>query len=208
MERSPTRRSPFGLAGLGRFPVLWLGLVVCAVAAATYGIAGRVLGTPRGGTALSAPVGSIHGAAPGAHEFARQLAGMTNQFAALQRDDARVGKVDCVQASKGHYMCSFAVLRPSRPEQADRALERAAGLAQALAASLVVVSVAPSPRLAEPVPVLEPVDAPAAAIPGGPGMGSPIPVPLPEQQRPEPRDLARNQLERARMTLARRQVEA
>jgi nucleotide-binding universal stress UspA family protein len=93
-------------------------------------------------------------------------------------------------------------------EQADRALERAAGLAQALAASLVVVSVAPSPRLAEPVPVLEPVDAPAAAIPGGAGMGSPIPVPLPEEQRPEPRDLARHQLERARMTLKRRRVEA
>jgi hypothetical protein len=117
MERSPTRRLPFGLAGLGRFPVLWLALVVCVVAAATYGIAGRVLETPRGGAALSAPVGSIHGAAPGPHEFARQLAGMTNQFAALQRDDARVGKVDCVQASKGHYMCSFAVLRPSRPEE-------------------------------------------------------------------------------------------
>ncbi len=117
MQRGLAHRSPFGLAGLGRFPVLSLGLVVCAVAAATYGIAGRVLGTPRGGTALSAPVGSIHGAAPGAHEFARQLAGMTNQFAALQRDDARVGKVDCVQASKGHYMCSFAVLRPSRPEE-------------------------------------------------------------------------------------------
>jgi hypothetical protein len=119
MQRGLAHRSPFGLAGLGRFPVLWLGLVVCAVAAATYGIAGRVLGTPQAGRALSAPapVGSIHGAAPGAHEFARQLAGMTNQFAALQRDDARVGKVDCVQASKGHYMCSFAVLRPSRPEE-------------------------------------------------------------------------------------------
>jgi nucleotide-binding universal stress UspA family protein len=93
-------------------------------------------------------------------------------------------------------------------EQADRALERAADLARALAASLVVVSVAPSPRLAEAVPVLEPAEAPAAAIPGGAGMGSPMPVPLPEQRPPEPRELARHQLEQARMTLTRRRIEA
>jgi hypothetical protein len=117
MERRLTRRSPFGLASLGPFPVLSLGLVVGAVAAATYGIAGRVVGTPQGAGAPPAPAGSIHGAAPGAHEFARELAGMTNQFAALQGDDARLGKVDCVQASRGHYMCSFAVERPNRPEE-------------------------------------------------------------------------------------------
>jgi hypothetical protein len=40
---------------------------------------------------------------------------MTNQMAAQPGDGGRIGNVDCVQASKGHYMCSYGVFRPSRP---------------------------------------------------------------------------------------------
>jgi nucleotide-binding universal stress UspA family protein len=92
-------------------------------------------------------------------------------------------------------------------ESAERALDRAAELAQALAAQLVVVSVAKSPRLAEAVPVLVPADEPVPALPGPVATGAPVPVPL-EEPRPEPKELAQHQLERARMSLTRRRIEA
>lgn len=93
-------------------------------------------------------------------------------------------------------------------EGAERALERAAGLAQALHAGLLVVSVAPSSRQAETVPVVDPAEAPIAALPGPAGTGAPMPLPIPEEPRPEPRELAEHQLERARMTLAQMRVQA
>jgi nucleotide-binding universal stress UspA family protein len=94
-------------------------------------------------------------------------------------------------------------------EQADRALERAAELAHGLAARLVVVSVAPSHRLADEVPAVAPAEAPLQAMPIGPaGTGTPMPLLLPDEQRPEPRELARHRLERARMSLASKAVEA
>jgi nucleotide-binding universal stress UspA family protein len=92
-------------------------------------------------------------------------------------------------------------------EGAERALQRAAELAESLAAGLLVVSVVRSSRLAEGVPAVEPAQAPIPAIPGPSGTGAPMPLPLPEQPRPEPRELAQHLLERARMTLTRRRVE-
>jgi nucleotide-binding universal stress UspA family protein len=95
---------------------------------------------------------------------------------------------------------------------AERALERAAELAQALAASLLVVSVVRSSPLAEAVPALAQADVPlgpAPAVPSGPSLGAPaLPVPSPEDVRAEPRDLAEHRLERARMALRSRNVEA
>jgi nucleotide-binding universal stress UspA family protein len=90
-------------------------------------------------------------------------------------------------------------------EASERALERAAELAEALSAWLVVVSVERSSRV--PVPVVEPGTVVVPSPVGGPmPAGQPLPEPGPE--RPEPEELARRQLERARMTLARRRVEA
>src|SRR3954452_3448949 len=119
MWQAIARRSPFGLASLGPFPVVSVLLVAVGFGFATYGL-GRHAATssaqPDPAPAVRAQQ-SIHGAAPNAHEFARELAGMTNQFAAQQGDNGRLRNVDCVQASRGHYMCSFAVLRPAQPAE-------------------------------------------------------------------------------------------
>jgi hypothetical protein len=108
-------RSAFAtLRGLGPFPLISL-VLACAVAAGTYALGSRVDAVSHA-TAPAAGGESLHGAAPGAHEFARLFAGMTNQMAQQQGDGARVRNVDCVQgAIRGHYMCSYGIFRPSQP---------------------------------------------------------------------------------------------
>jgi nucleotide-binding universal stress UspA family protein len=92
-------------------------------------------------------------------------------------------------------------------DASERALERAAELAEALRARLVVVRVSRSSRLPATVPVPEPK---TVFVPGPAGGAIPPEPMLPpsEPERPEPKELAQRQLEQARMTLARRQVEA
>jgi nucleotide-binding universal stress UspA family protein len=91
-------------------------------------------------------------------------------------------------------------------DAAERALERAAEIAEALSARLVVASVsgyAPAPVSAfESSPELAP---PAVAGPVAPAGSVPLPQPAPAG--PDPEELARRQLERARMSLADGQVE-
>ena len=96
-------------------------------------------------------------------------------------------------------------------DEAERALARAAELAEALSAQLVIVSVSRSRRVPVTVPVLEP----AGPVPVPSGAGGPVatggsaPLPLPEPERvPEPKELAQRLLEQARMTLARRGIDA
>jgi nucleotide-binding universal stress UspA family protein len=93
-------------------------------------------------------------------------------------------------------------------DAAERALGRAAEVAEAFSARLVVVSVGrPAPAPA-PVSVLErapELAPPAVAGPVAPGGAVPIPQPPPAG--PEPEELARRQLERARMLLQSRKVE-
>ena len=96
-------------------------------------------------------------------------------------------------------------------DAAERALARAADFAQTLSARLVVVSVTGSAHVPaaapafEPAPVLVP---PAAAGPVATGGTMPLPEYPPESQPPEPEELAQRQLERARMSLASRPLEA
>src|SRR5689334_19819754 len=102
------RESLATLRVLGPFPAVSVALA-CVVAVTTYFV----------GSASTAPAGeSLHGDAPGPAEFARQLAGLANQFATETGAVARMEKVDCVQGEhRGHYMCSFAILRPPAPAE-------------------------------------------------------------------------------------------
>jgi nucleotide-binding universal stress UspA family protein len=75
-------------------------------------------------------------------------------------------------------------------DAAERALQRAAGIAEAFSARLIVVSVSGSPYVVGPV---------------APGM---VPLPEPVPAPPEPEELARRQLERAKMSLADRKLKS
>src|SRR6266536_4634406 len=92
-------------------------------------------------------------------------------------------------------------------DAAERARGRAAEIAQAFAARLVVVSVSGLATVTAPVSGFEPtaeLGPPAVAGPVAPGGTVPLPKPVSAQ---EPEELARRQLERARTSLARRKVE-
>jgi hypothetical protein len=54
---------------------------------------------------------------PSAAEFARAFVGTTNQFAAEHGDPTRISQPHCVQASPGHYMCSYVATRPRVPRE-------------------------------------------------------------------------------------------
>jgi nucleotide-binding universal stress UspA family protein len=91
-------------------------------------------------------------------------------------------------------------------KQAERAVVRAAELAQALRARLVVVSVAPQRSPTAPLAEVGPVEVPIPAAPGPIGAG--VPAPVPEEPQPDPEELAQHQLGRARRSLAGRDVDA
>jgi nucleotide-binding universal stress UspA family protein len=96
-------------------------------------------------------------------------------------------------------------------DAAERALARAADIAHALSARMVVVSVTGSAHVPAPDPALERETVlvpPTAAGPVLLGETMPVPGIRSASQPPDPDDLARRQLERARTSLAGRGVEA
>lgn len=124
---------------------------------------------------------------------------------------------DCRQIARqtslnGYSTCMDAiVVGYDGSEAAGRALARAAEVAEAFSARLVVVSVSKPARLQVPAPVLEPAG--PVLVPGsvaGPvATGGTEPLPRVEPARlPEPEELARRWLEDARAKLVGRRLEA
>jgi nucleotide-binding universal stress UspA family protein len=108
-----------------------------------------------------------------------------------------------VSASDAGYVLSMDTIMVGYDgsEQAERALGRAAELAQGLGARLVVVSVARPPRLtAQSVGGEVP-------FPAGP-LGTGVPLSLPEDPQPKSEEHALRDLERARTALADRGLDA
>jgi nucleotide-binding universal stress UspA family protein len=117
------------------------------------------------------------------------------------------------QAAKRNIGNAQIVVGYDGSEAADRALRRAAAIAEAFSARLVVVSVEGSSYV--PASALEPAAAAGLAppatgplAPGGLAPGGTVPLPETAPGPPEPEELARRQLERARMSLVGRNIEA
>jgi hypothetical protein len=56
-------------------------------------------------------------APPPAAEFARVFIGVTTAYALGYEQPERIARAHCVQPVRGHYMCSYALLRPGRPAE-------------------------------------------------------------------------------------------
>jgi nucleotide-binding universal stress UspA family protein len=96
-------------------------------------------------------------------------------------------------------------------DAAERVLVRASDVARAFSAHLVVVSVSGSVHVPVAVSAFEPgalLVPPAAAGPAATGGTMPLPEPHPEPALPTPEELAQRQLERARMSLTGKRVDA
>jgi hypothetical protein len=102
-------RSRFGLA------YLTLALVTCATAVLFVAL------THSGGDTAEAATPTTYTkadatAAPTAGDFATTFAGTANAYSKAHGSPSRIARVHCVQASRGHYMCSYAVVRPRRAQ--------------------------------------------------------------------------------------------
>ena len=78
--------------------------VALAIAALVpmFAIAGAEVAS--GATPVTSPT-------PSAAVFAAKWIGVTNQYAKEHGVNTHAGDADCVQASPGHYMCSYSVIR-------------------------------------------------------------------------------------------------
>ncbi len=97
-------------------------LTAAAVGIAVYTIS-AALAAPAQTHALPGPgarpdrVASASATAPGPAEFASDFVRTANAYSKAHANPARLANPDCVEASPGHYMCSYAVVRSHRPRE-------------------------------------------------------------------------------------------
>jgi hypothetical protein len=82
-------------------------LVALASAAAVYLLAPSIRTAP----ASAEPIAPLR-TTPTAREFAESFVGATNAFAVAHGDANRIANAQCVEATRGHYMCSYSTKRP------------------------------------------------------------------------------------------------
>jgi hypothetical protein len=83
-----------------------LALTACTAAAATYVL------VPVDGSDETVAAAAPYPGTPTAQEFADYFVGTANAFAGAHGDTTRFGNADCVQATRGHYMCSYTAKQP------------------------------------------------------------------------------------------------
>ena len=88
-------------------------LVGCFVAAATYKLTAPATGADRLEEAAAAVSAKQAPATPAPAAFGRTFVGAMNAYAESQGDPRRLANPHCVQASPGHYMCSYALVAPN-----------------------------------------------------------------------------------------------
>jgi hypothetical protein len=94
--------------------VLVLGLVACGVAAATYALAGSFVKPAVHRVAEgSKPVVDSMADAPNAQVFAVDFVELSREYAKTHGERRRIVRPHCVEASRGHYMCAYTVIRPN-----------------------------------------------------------------------------------------------
>ena len=95
---------------------LTLALVTCVTAVLFFAL------TRGGGDTAEAATPTTYtrvgpATAPNAAEFATTFIGTANAYSKAHGSASRIARVHCVQASRGHYMCSYAVVRPQRASE-------------------------------------------------------------------------------------------
>ncbi|HEY7604010.1 MAG TPA: hypothetical protein VH760_07080 [Gaiellaceae bacterium] len=94
-------------------------LVAIVTAGGVYALAGRNAAESMRHTAAPevASQPSRSPSTPSAAEFGVELVRLGNAYGASHHLSIRLAHTDCVQASPGHYMCSYFVVRPNRSHE-------------------------------------------------------------------------------------------
>jgi hypothetical protein len=90
-----------------KLALAFVAVAVASCAALYFGV--TAFTSAQAPTAEAALV-SYHATAPTAAQFAHDLAGGANKYGVEHSADARLTHTHCVQAARGNYMCSFAVV--------------------------------------------------------------------------------------------------
>jgi hypothetical protein len=90
-----------------------LTLPLSVLVAGLTGLGTYWLASPKGNDEARAALVRVS-TVPTAAVFGRDFVDTANAYAEAHGDPARLANPDCVQASRGHYMCSYGIVVPGR----------------------------------------------------------------------------------------------